>query len=52
MNDCRNLQGELRLCHRQWTKNPAETTGMRYKIRKIEEPDAAMEGDQSAALVK
>ena len=25
------FQGELRLCHREWTKNPAETTGMRYK---------------------
>ena len=22
-------RGELRLCHREWTKNPAETTGMR-----------------------
>ena len=24
-------QGELRLCHREWANNPAETTGMRYK---------------------
>ena len=23
--------GGLRLCHREWTKNPAESTGMRYK---------------------
>ena len=25
------LTGELRLCHREWTKNSAETTGLRYK---------------------
>ena len=25
------LSGELRLCHREWTKNPAEMTGLRYK---------------------
>ena len=37
-------RGELRLCHGEWTKNPAETTGMRYKnvnlmsrMQKIEE---------------
>ena len=23
--------GELRLCHREWTKQPVETIGMRYK---------------------
>ena len=36
-------QGELCLCHEELTKNPAETTGMRYKIRKFGEPDAEME---------
>ena len=27
----KRFPGELRLCHRQWTKNPAETTGKSYK---------------------
>ena len=37
-------QGELRLCHREWTKNPAETIGMRYKKRNFGDPNAEMDG--------
>ena len=37
-------RGELRLCHREWTKNPSETTGMRYKKRKFGDPNAEMDG--------
>ena len=29
------FQGELCLYQREWTKNPAETTGMRYKNKKL-----------------
>ena len=36
-------QGELRLCHRERTKNPAETTGMNYKNLKTGDPDAETE---------
>ena len=36
------FSGELRLCHRESTKNPAEMTGMRLKHR-IDETDIEME---------
>ena len=38
------FKGELRLCHKELTKNPAESTGMRYKKRKFDDPNAEMDG--------
>ena len=38
------FKGELRLCHREWTKNPAESTGMRYKKRKFDGLKAETDG--------
>ena len=38
------FKGELRLCHKELTKNPAESTGMRYKKRKFDDQNAEMDG--------
>ena len=37
-------RGGLRLCHRELTKNPAESTGMRYKTRKYNGLKAETDG--------